>query len=86
MVIFKVRQFKELIYSSMIHRLIYLFLILGVYSFCIDNSLSRFNAKLVSLYCASYKRDEWEKLVNDVKDSDGTVSNMTVSFFGISIY
>lgn len=51
----------------------------GVYQFCIDNSLSRFNAKLISLYCSSYRRDEWDKLVNDLKDSDGTVSNITVS-------
>ena len=51
----------------------------GVYQFCIDNSLSRFNAKLISLYCSSYRRDEWDKLVNHLKESDGTVSNITVS-------
>ena len=56
----------------------FLFLFSGVYQFCIDNSLSRFQDKLISLYCSSYKRDEWEKLVEGLQDSDSNLANITV--------
>jgi hypothetical protein len=51
----------------------------GYYQFCIDNSLSRFASKVVSLYVSSYKRDEWEKYVEELTESDGRMSNVTVS-------
>lgn len=46
---------------------------------CIDNSPSRFQSKLVSLYIASFKRDEWEKYVQELSDAEVTVANFTSS-------
>lgn len=51
----------------------------GYYQFCIDNSLSRFASKLVSLYVASFKRDEWESYISELSGHDVTVANFTTS-------
>ncbi|XP_054154298.1 transmembrane emp24 domain-containing protein 6-like [Oppia nitens] len=49
----------------------------GYYSLCIDNTVSRFASKLVSLYVASFKRDEWEKYIQELTDAEVTVGNFT---------
>ncbi|KPM02307.1 transmembrane emp24 domain-containing protein 1-like protein [Sarcoptes scabiei] len=49
----------------------------GYYSLCIDNKPSSFHSKLVSLYLASLKRDEWDKYIKELSDSDVSVSNVT---------
>ncbi|XP_013780345.1 transmembrane emp24 domain-containing protein 6-like [Limulus polyphemus] len=49
----------------------------GYYQLCIDNSLSRFASKLVSLYVNSFKRDEWETYVKELESLDITVTNFT---------
>ena len=46
---------------------------------CIDNTVSRFASKLVSLYVASFKRDEWEKYIQELTDAEVTVGNFTNS-------
>jgi len=51
----------------------------GYYSLCIDNTVSRFASKLVSLYVASFKRDEWEKYIQELTDHEVTVGNFTNS-------
>lgn len=51
----------------------------GYYTFCIDNSPSKFISKMVSLYVASFKRDDWERFVGDLTGYDVTVSNFTKS-------
>jgi hypothetical protein len=51
----------------------------GYYSLCIDNTGSRFASKLVSLYVASFKRDEWEKYIQELTDAEVTVGNFTNS-------
>lgn len=55
----------------------------GYYQFCIDNSLSRFASKLVSLYVASYKRDEWDKYISELTANDVVVSNFTASLSNV---
>lgn len=57
----------------------------GYYQFCIDNSLSRFASKLVSLYVAAYRRHEWESYIEELSAADVTVSNFTVICFCYSI-
>ncbi|XP_023210149.1 transmembrane emp24 domain-containing protein 6-like [Centruroides sculpturatus] len=49
----------------------------GYYQLCIDNSLSRFASKLVSLYVNSFKRDEWESYIKELEEMDVTVANFT---------
>uniref|UniRef100_A0A1W7RAL6 Transmembrane emp24 domain-containing protein 6 n=1 Tax=Hadrurus spadix TaxID=141984 RepID=A0A1W7RAL6_9SCOR len=49
----------------------------GYYQLCIDNSLSRFASKLVSLYLNSFKRNEWESYIKELEDLDITVTNFT---------
>ncbi|OTF73313.1 transmembrane emp24 domain-containing protein 1-like protein, partial [Euroglyphus maynei] len=49
----------------------------GYYSLCIDNKPSSFQSKLVSLYLASLKRDEWEKYIQELSDADVTSNNAT---------
>jgi hypothetical protein len=51
----------------------------GYYAMCIDNTVSRFASKLVSLYVASFKRDEWEKYIQELTDAEVTVGNFTNS-------
>ena len=51
----------------------------GYYQFCIDNSHSRFSDKLVSLYVASFKRDEWESFVGELSGYEVAVTNFTSS-------
>lgn len=36
-------------------------------------------SKLVSLYVAAYRRDEWESYIEELTAADITVSNFTVS-------
>ncbi|KAI1297224.1 Transmembrane emp24 domain-containing protein 6 [Halotydeus destructor] len=55
----------------------------GYYQMCIDNTLSRFASKLVSLYVASFKRDEWEKYIDELNGQDVTVSNFTTSLANV---
>lgn len=50
---------------------------------CIDNSVSRFASKLVSLYVASFKRDEWEKYIQELTDAEVTVANFTSSLANV---
>ncbi|RWS26745.1 transmembrane emp24 domain-containing protein 6-like protein [Leptotrombidium deliense] len=50
----------------------------GFYEMCIDNTFSRFAAKLVSLYVASYKKDEWEKYIDELTAADVTSSIQNV--------
>ena len=50
---------------------------IGYYSLCIDNKPSSFQSKLVSLYLASLKRDEWEKYVQELSEADVTSNNAT---------
>ncbi|XP_015917190.1 transmembrane emp24 domain-containing protein 6 [Parasteatoda tepidariorum] len=49
----------------------------GFYLLCIDNSLSRFASKLVSMYVNSFKRDKWEDYVKELEAADVTVTNFT---------
>lgn len=51
----------------------------GYYQFCIDNTHSRFASKLVSLYVASFKRDEWENFIGELSGLEVTVGNVTSS-------
>ncbi|RWS08587.1 transmembrane emp24 domain-containing protein 6-like protein [Dinothrombium tinctorium] len=51
----------------------------GYYELCIDNTFSRFAPKLVSFYMASYKREEWEKYIDELTSADVTVANFTSS-------
>jgi hypothetical protein len=53
--------------------------LIGYYAMCIDNTVSRFASKLVSLYVASFKRDEWEKYIQELTDAEVTVGNFTNS-------
>lgn len=55
----------------------------GYYTFCIDNSPSKFVSKMVSLYVASFKRDDWERFVGDLTGYDVTVSNFTKSLANV---
>ena len=55
----------------------------GYYAFCLDNSPSRFASKLVSLYVASFKRDEWEAYVGDLSGLDVTVANFTTALANV---
>lgn len=57
----------------------YSFYFIGYYHLCIDNSLSRFASKLVSMYVNSFKRDKWEDYIKELEDTDVTVANFTVS-------
>merc|ERR1719305_117985 len=49
----------------------------GYYSVCLDNQFSRFSAKLVNLYLATFRYDEWEKFSQELQDMDVTVENFT---------
>lgn len=49
----------------------------GFYELCIDNSMSHFAAKLVSLYFNSFKRDKWESYVQELEALGVTVNNFT---------
>ncbi|GIY59953.1 transmembrane emp24 domain-containing protein 6 [Caerostris extrusa] len=49
----------------------------GYYHLCIDNSLSRFASKLVSMYVNSFKRDKWEDYIKELEETDVTVANFT---------
>lgn len=49
----------------------------GYYTLCIDNKPSSFQSKLVSLYVASFKRDEWEKYIAELTEADLTTNNAT---------
>ncbi|XP_064459264.1 transmembrane emp24 domain-containing protein 5-like [Ornithodoros turicata] len=49
----------------------------GFYELCIDNSLSHFAAKVVSLYFNSFKRDKWEAYVQEIEALGVTVDNFT---------
>jgi len=49
----------------------------GYYALCIDNKPSSFQSKLVSLYVASFKRDEWEKYIQELTDADVSANNAT---------
>ncbi|XP_029830593.2 transmembrane emp24 domain-containing protein 5 isoform X1 [Ixodes scapularis] len=49
----------------------------GFYQLCIDNSMSHFAAKLVSLYFNSFKRDKWESYVQEIEALGVTVNNFT---------
>lgn len=51
----------------------------GFYQLCIDNTLSRFASKLVSLYVAAFKRDEWEQYIEELNSHEVTVANFTNS-------
>lgn len=55
----------------------------GYYAFCIDNSPSRFTGKIISLYVASFKRDEWESYVGELSGLEVTVSNFTTSLSNV---
>jgi len=57
----------------------------GYYAMCIDNTVSRFASKLVSLYVASFKRDEWEKYIQELTDAEVTVSNFTNSLRNVDM-
>ena len=51
----------------------------GYYSVCVDNRLSRFADKLVSLYLTVVRYDEWEKYTKYIEDSMSNLNNFTVS-------
>lgn len=53
--------------------------ITGHYQLCIDNSLSRFAEKLVSVYFNSFRRDNWNNYVAEIERHGLAVSNFTVS-------
>lgn len=44
---------------------------------CVDNKPSSYQSKLVSLYVASFKRDEWEKYISELTEADLTTNNAT---------
>jgi len=50
---------------------------------CIDNTLSRFASKLVSMYVAAFKRDEWEKYIDELNGQEVTVGNFTQSLANV---
>lgn len=52
--------------------------ITGHYQLCIDNSLSHFAEKLVSIYFNSFKRDNWNDYIAEIEKHGLTVSNFTV--------
>lgn len=51
--------------------------LLGYFTLCIDNKPSSYQSKLVSLYVASFKRDEWEKYISELTEADLTTNNAT---------
>ncbi|XP_022667115.1 transmembrane emp24 domain-containing protein 7-like isoform X2 [Varroa jacobsoni] len=51
--------------------------ITGHYQLCIDNSLSHFAEKLVSIYFNSFKRDNWNDYIAEIEKHGLTVSNFT---------
>ena len=55
----------------------------GYYAFCVDNTPSRFASKMISLYVASFKRDEWESYIGELGGLDVTVSNFTTSLANV---
>jgi hypothetical protein len=55
----------------------------GYYAFCMDNSNSRFASKIISLYVASFKRDEWESYIGELGGMDVTVANFTSSLANV---
>src|SRR6218665_1480955 len=42
----------------------------GYYALCIDNKPAAYQSKLVSLYVASFKRDEWDKYIQELSEND----------------
>lgn len=48
-----------------------------------DNTLSRFAPKLVSLYVASFKRDEWDKYIDELSGQDIVVANFTAKLAAV---
>nr|ACO11107.1 Transmembrane emp24 domain-containing protein 5 precursor [Caligus rogercresseyi] len=55
----------------------------GYYSVCLDNSFSKFAAKLVNLYMTTFRYDEWEKFSQDLQDLDLSVQNFTHTLSGV---
>ncbi|OQR72956.1 transmembrane emp24 domain-containing protein 1-like [Tropilaelaps mercedesae] len=49
----------------------------GHYQLCIDNSLSRFAEKLVSIYFNSFRRDNWNNYIAEIEKHGLAVSNFT---------
>lgn len=51
--------------------------IIGYYALCVDNKPASFQSKLVSLYVASFKRNEWERYIQELSDADMVANNAT---------
>lgn len=51
----------------------------GHYTLCIDNSLSHFAEKLVSIYFNSFIKENWNQYIAEIEQHGLTVSNFTVS-------
>jgi protein ERP2 len=51
----------------------------GVYSFCFDNSLSRFTSKLVYVYLLSYTEEDWRSYAKEMQDYHSEVENVSKS-------
>ena len=49
----------------------------GYYALCIDNKPAAYQSKLVSLYVASFKRDEWDKYIQELSENDVSGQNAT---------
>ncbi|KAJ6219315.1 hypothetical protein RDWZM_005127 [Blomia tropicalis] len=49
----------------------------GYYALCVDNKPASFQSKLVSLYVASFKRNEWERYIQELSDADMVANNAT---------
>jgi len=53
--------------------------IAGEYSFCFDNGLSRYSAKMVFFYLLSYDYADWEKYATELREVHGEMENFTAS-------
>ena len=51
----------------------------GVYAFCMDNTFSRFSAKLVYFFLSTYVLEEWKRFTAELQEFDLSVYNFTVS-------
>ena len=49
----------------------------GYYAFCLDNRGSSYKGRLISFYLASFKRDEWDKYIQELTIEDGITQNTT---------
>lgn len=54
---------------------------IGIYAFCIDNSMSTFTSKLVSFYLLSYSNADWQAVAQELQEFNVGVENYTVNSY-----